>query len=97
MRHALTSTLTARRGEDGHRVFSLPALIAPYAGTMTAIYGWYPDRFSAKDGFRNGNYALLAYAGENISLEFLYRGPHSLLSRMHLNNAHGSPIQGPNK
>lgn len=30
--HAVTSTLIARRGVEGHRVFSLPALIAPYAG-----------------------------------------------------------------
>jgi hypothetical protein len=47
LRHAVISTLTARRGEDGHRVFSLPALVAPYAGTMTAIYAWYPGRYSA--------------------------------------------------
>jgi hypothetical protein len=64
---------------------------------MTAAYGWYPSRYGAKDAFRAGNYSLLAYAGENISLEFLYSGPHSLLSRMHLNNLHGSPIEGPNK
>jgi hypothetical protein len=94
--HALISTLTARRGDDGHRVFSFPALVAPYAGSMTAIYGWYPDRFGAKDAFRTGNYSLLAYAGGNVALEFLYSGPHSLLSRMHLNNAHGSPEPGPN-
>jgi hypothetical protein len=94
--HALISTLTARRGEDGHRVFSIPALVGPYAGTMTAVYGWYPSRYGAKDAFRTGNYSLLAFAGENISLEFLYSGPHSLLSRMHLNNAHGSPKPGPN-
>jgi hypothetical protein len=97
LRHALVSTLTARRGEDGHLVFSVPALVAPYAGSMTAIYGWYPNRYGAKDAFRTGNYSLLAYAGENISLEFFYSGPHSLLSRMHLNNAHGSPTQGPNR
>jgi hypothetical protein len=90
------SSVTGRRGEDGHRVFSLPALIAPYAGSMTAIYAWYPDRFNAKDGFRTGNYGLLAYAGQNITLEFLYSGRHSLLSRMHLNNRHGSPDPGPN-
>jgi hypothetical protein len=29
--------------------------------------------------------------GGNIALEFLYSGPHSLLSRMHLNNGHGAP------
>ena len=97
VRYALISTLTARRGEDGHRVFSFPALIGPYAGSMTATYGWYPARYSAKDAFRTGSYSLLAIAGENISLEFIYSGPHSLLSRMHLNNAHGSPIEGPNK
>jgi hypothetical protein len=94
--YAIISTLTARRGKAGHRVFSIPALIAPYAGSMTAVYGWYPDRFGAKDGFRIGNYSLLVYAGENIALEFFYSGPHSLLSRMHLNNAHGSPEPGPN-
>jgi hypothetical protein len=39
MSHALISVFTARRGEDGHRVFSFPALVAPYAGSMTAVYG----------------------------------------------------------
>jgi hypothetical protein len=96
MSHAVISTLTARRGEDGHRVFSFPALVAPYAGSMTAVYGWYPDRYGAKDAFRIGNYSLLIYVGGNIALEFLYRGPHSLLSRIHLNNTHGSPEPGPN-
>jgi hypothetical protein len=97
MRHAVFSTLTARQGQDGHRVFSLPALVAPYAGSMTAVYGWYPNRFNAMDGFRIGSYSLLAYMGSNVALEFFYSGPHSMLARMHLNNAHGSPDQGPNK
>ena len=97
LRHAVISTLTGRRGQDGHRVFSFPALIAPYAGSMTAVYGWYPDRFGAKDAFRMGNYSLLGYVGGNIALEFLYSGPHALISRVHLNNTHGSPVQGPNR
>jgi hypothetical protein len=88
--HAVISTFTARRGDDGHRVFSFPALVAPYAGTMTAVYGWYPGRYGAKDGFRMGNYSVLGYVGGNIALEFLFTGPHSWLSRMHLNNGHGS-------
>jgi hypothetical protein len=96
VRHAVFSTLTARRGEDGHRVFSVPGLIAPYAGTTAAVYGWYPNRFGAKDAFRMGNYSLLAYAGANLSLEFFYSGPHSLLTRMHLNDHHGAPDPGPN-
>ena len=92
--HAVISTFTSRRGDDGHRVFSFPALVAPYAGTMTAVYGWYPGRYGAKDGFRMGNYSLLGYVGGNIALEFLYSGPHSLLSRMHLNNGHGAQDPG---
>jgi hypothetical protein len=94
--HAMISTLTSRRGEDGRRVFSVPELVAPYAGSMTATYGWFPDRYGAKDAFRTGNYNILTSMGGNIALEFFYSGPHSLVHRMHLNSAHGSTIQGPN-
>jgi hypothetical protein len=96
LRHAVISTLSARRGEDGHRVFSFPALVAPYAGAMTAVYAWYPGRYNAKDAFRMGNYTMLGYVGGNIALEFVYSGPHSLLHRMHLNNGHGAPNTGLN-
>jgi hypothetical protein len=94
--HALISTFAARRGDDGHRVFSIPDLIAPYAGTMTAVYAWYPDRYTYKDAFRIGNYSLLGYVGGNIGLDFFFSGPRSLLSRMHLNNAHGASTRGSN-
>jgi len=60
--------------------FSLPALVAPYAGVTTAAYGWYPNRYGAKDALRMGNYSLLESMGANIALEFLYSVPHSLLS-----------------
>jgi hypothetical protein len=95
--HAVISTLTARRGEQGRRVFSIPALIAPYAGSMTAVYAWYPSRFDAEDAFRMGNYNMLGYVGANISLEFFSSAPRSLLSRMHFNNRHGAPDSGWNR
>jgi hypothetical protein len=79
--HAMISTVTARRGEDGDRHLSFAALVAPYSGAMTAVYGWYPDRYGVKDGFRMGNYALLAFVGGNIAREFIYGGPHTLLGR----------------
>jgi hypothetical protein len=94
LRHAVISSFTSRRGDDGHRIFSFPSLVAPYAGTMTAVYGWYPGRYGVKDGFRMGNYTLLGNVGGNIALEFLYGGPHSWLSRMHLKNRHGAPDSG---
>jgi hypothetical protein len=93
LKHALISTITARKGEDGHRVFSFPALVAPYAGTEAAALLWYPRRYDAMDGFRMGNYNLLAQAGLNLALEFIYGGPHTLLSHHHvpvLSNATGS-------
>jgi hypothetical protein len=90
-RHAMFSTLTGRRGEDGHRVFSVPSLVAPYAGSFTAVYGWYPGRFNASDAFRIGNYNLLVYAAGNVLLEFLPSGPHSPLSKFHLQNHHDAP------
>ena len=96
LRHAVISTLTARRGQDGHSVFSFPALVAPYAGSMTAVYAWYPGRYNGKDALRMGNYTMLGYVGGNIALEFLYSGPHSLLHRMHLNNRHAAPNPGSN-
>jgi hypothetical protein len=96
LRHAMISTLTARKGADGHRVFSVPALVGPYAGSMVATYGWFPNRYGAKDAFRTGNYSLLTYMAGNIALEFFYSTPHSLLHRLHLNNRHGSPEPGPN-
>jgi hypothetical protein len=86
--HAVVSTFTARRGEQGHRAVSFPAIVSPYVGTMTAVYGWYPERYGAKDAFRMGNYSLLGYVGANVAREFLYGGPHSLLSRVHFKHGH---------
>jgi hypothetical protein len=82
LEHALISTATARRGADGHRVFSLATLGAPYAGTIAATESWYPSRYQPMDGFRMGNYNLAAAAGQNVALEFVYGGPHTLLGRV---------------
>jgi hypothetical protein len=89
--HAVTSTFTARRGNDGHSVFSIPAVVAPYAGSMTAIYGWYPGRFGVKDGLRMGSYSLLGDVGTNIATEFIFGGPHSLLGRMRIKKGNRAP------
>lgn len=97
LRYAMLSTVTARHGQDGHRFFSMPALVSPYVGSTVAVYGWYPDRYGSKDAFRIGNYNLLALAGGNVAKEFLYGGPHTLLSHIHLSGRRGSPDQEPNQ
>jgi hypothetical protein len=58
---------------------SFSALVAPYAGSMAAVYGWYPNRYGVKDGFRMGNYTLLAFAGINIAREFGHGGAGRLM------------------
>jgi hypothetical protein len=91
--HALISTVTARRGEDGHRMISFAAIASPYAGSEAAALLWYPNRYDAMDGFRIGNYNLLIQGGLNVALEFIWGGPHTLLSHHHvpvLSNATGS-------
>ncbi len=96
LEHALLSTVTARRGEDGHRTFSFASLVAPYAGGEVAALAWYPSRYNDKDGFRIGNYNLAVQAGLNVALEFIYGGPHTFLGRHHvpvLSDATGSSQQ----
>lgn len=83
LEHAVISTFTARQGDDGHRVFSVPAVVAPFAGGEAAALGWYPGRFEPMDGARIGAYNLLYQVAGNIALEFVYGGPHTLLSRVH--------------
>ena len=82
--HALISTITSRRGEDGHRFISIPQIVAPYAGTETAALGWFPGRYNAMDGFRMGNYLLLSYTALNSAKEFIYGGPHTLVKNVPL-------------
>jgi len=65
LKHALISTVTARKGEDGHRVFSIPNLVAPYAGGEAAAGA------SRALDFRFKNFdhmAMIRKAGERAAL-----------------------------
>lgn len=79
IRHALISSVTARAGGDGHRVFSPPAIASPYAGAFATL-AWYPARYRAEDAFRTGNYNLLDAVGMKLALEFL----HPVLKKLHI-------------
>ena len=66
----------------------------PYAGSFTAVYGWCPRRYGAKDAFRMGNYGLLDLTFGNIGLEFLPglspSKANSWITRLHLDNRHAA-------
>jgi hypothetical protein len=90
--HAMISTVTARHGEDGHRRFSISGIAASYTGNFTAVYGWYPSRYGSTDALRMGSYDVLATAGENLFLEFIYGGPRTVFGRFRKG---GSTSAGP--
>jgi len=93
LKHSVFSSVTGRHGADGHRVLSAPSILSPFAGTFTATYLWYPTRYGAQHAALMGMNGLFAYIGGNISLEFLYGGPHSLL-KGRINMLKGTPDQG---
>jgi hypothetical protein len=95
LEHAIFWSALVRQGADGHPAIAVPTLVSPYVAGMTAVYGWYPDRYNAKDAFRMGNYGVMAYVVGNISLEFLSPLLHAkrdtIVTRLHLDNRHLAP------
>jgi hypothetical protein len=71
--HALISTLTAKTA-SGRTVFSVPALVSPYAGSFAAMNAWYPGRYEPADAFRIGSTSFLFKAVGNLVGEFLAPG-----------------------
>jgi hypothetical protein len=46
---ALEDTFLARKGDDGHRSFSVAQVVGPVVGSATAVYGWYPPGSSKSE------------------------------------------------
>ena len=67
--HAFASTLTARTA-SGKTVFSVPALVSPYAGSFTAVNAWYPARYEPADALRIGSMSFVFKAVGNLVGEF---------------------------
>jgi hypothetical protein len=68
--HAFVSVLTART-QSGRVVFSAPALVAPYAGSFTAVNAFYPSRYEPADAFRTGSMSFVFKAAGNLIGEFI--------------------------
>jgi len=80
--HAALSTVAGRRGSDGHTSFSIALTASPFVGPMIAANTWIPGRNGPTLGFEMGAGNLLGQFGQNEALEFLYGGPHTLLTRI---------------
>jgi hypothetical protein len=67
---ALLETVTSRT-KSGNRVISVPRFVGVYTGSVIAAEAWYPERYSYKDGLRNGTRTLLSSFGINLVREFV--------------------------
>ena len=72
LKDALLQNVTSRN-KSGNRVISAPRFAGIYAGSVIATETWYPDRYSYKDGLRQGTTTLLTGFGINVVREFLIK------------------------
>jgi hypothetical protein len=68
--HAIVSTLTAET-RSGKTIFSMPALVSPYAGSFAAVNAWYPSRYEPADAFRIGSTSFMFKVVGNFVAEFI--------------------------
>ena len=72
LKDALLENVTSRT-KSGKRVISAPRFAGVYTGSVIASETWYPDRYSYKDGLRQGTRTLLTGFGINVVREFLIK------------------------
>lgn len=72
LKDALVQNVTSRN-KSGKRVISVPRFAGVYAGGIVATETWYPDRYSYKDGLRQGTITLVTGFGLNVVREFLIK------------------------
>ena len=68
---ALIQNVTSRT-KSGKRVISVPRLAGVYTGSIVATETWYPERYSYKDGLRQGTRTLVTGFGFNLIREFVF-------------------------
>lgn len=71
---AMLSTMTAPRGKYGRRRLSFPAIVAPYAGIMTAFYGRHSARNGPQNALGMGNDNLVALPEKTSLWKFSVAG-----------------------
>ena len=69
---ALIQNVTSRK-RNGDRFVSVPRFAGIYTGSIVARETWFPERYSYKDGLRNGTVTLLTGFGMNLVREFIIR------------------------
>lgn len=71
--NALLTTVTARK-PSGRRIVGFSRIAGAYTANLISTTTWYPDRFSYKDGLRQGTISLGFNAAFNLLREFVFPG-----------------------
>jgi hypothetical protein len=66
--HAVASNFVTRTSSGG-RTVNVPFMAGTYGSAMASL-AWYPERYSWKDGFREGSQRLLISGSFNVFREF---------------------------
>lgn len=72
VKHVLISSYTTRK-KNGDRLPDFPYFIGNYSANIIANEAWMPDRFSYKDGLRDGTYSIFTRLGVNFLREFFFK------------------------
>lgn len=72
IKHVFFSSYTTRR-KNGDRLPDFPYVIGTYSANVIANEAWMPNRFSYKDGLRDGTYSLFTRLGVNFLREFIFK------------------------
>lgn len=70
--HAVKSGFTART-RSGREVFSVAKVSAPFVSNVVAVKAWYPERFTVRDGLRQGARGFAFDVGFNLIREFIFK------------------------
>lgn len=71
LKHVFLGSYTTRT-RTGRRIPDFPSVTGTYAASIIANETWYPNRFSYKDGIRDGTISLGVRFGVNLLREFVF-------------------------
>jgi hypothetical protein len=57
LKAAFDDTFLARKGEDGHRAFSVARIAGPFAGSTVAVETWYPAGYRGSEILKQGAFS----------------------------------------
>jgi len=71
-KNAALAEVTDRRGDDGHRVFSVVPIVADFSGPLVAYAAWYPPGYGPEDAAKHSALGLVIHFAGHMVRETLF-------------------------